>query len=100
MKLLLPLAAALLLAVCGLNGVSAAGTCESPKYSSSSYSTLDGFFHYATTYVVEFALQCANNARVRRGWLRLGSREIKNGIGLPCGKLIGLLCCLMGSVID
>lgn len=64
MKLLLPLLA-VVLALCGLSVVEGAGTCESPKYSSSSYSTLDGFFHYSTTYVVEFALQCANNARVR-----------------------------------
>ncbi|KAI6175888.1 Translocon-associated domain containing protein [Aphelenchoides bicaudatus] len=55
--------------------VALAGKCESPKYSSSTFSTNDAFFHYHTTYVAEFALQCSNNVREVPFYAVIGGKE-------------------------
>jgi len=44
----------------GLFNSGIASTCESPKHTATYYSTTDAFFHYSTTFIVEFVLTCAN----------------------------------------
>ncbi|KAF7635762.1 hypothetical protein Mgra_00004854 [Meloidogyne graminicola] len=51
-------------------------SCQSPRHSSSGYSTQDGFFHYKTTYVMEFALQCANNYEYERSFFAVVNGRI------------------------
>uniref|UniRef100_A0AC34GN10 Translocon-associated protein subunit delta n=1 Tax=Panagrolaimus sp. ES5 TaxID=591445 RepID=A0AC34GN10_9BILA len=51
-----------LLLLVGLTAVSAF-SCGTPKWSHTGYSTTDGFFHFKTTYIVEFSLQCDSPIR-------------------------------------
>ncbi|KAL3068576.1 hypothetical protein niasHT_030867 [Heterodera trifolii] len=63
-----------------------AAACESPKYSANGYSTQDGFFHYKTSYIIEFAIQCSNNYKDAPFYALVGEKTLQLAVSEETNK--------------
>ncbi|CAJ0569793.1 unnamed protein product, partial [Mesorhabditis spiculigera] len=51
------------LAFAAVVALASAATCQSPQHSATTFSTTDSFFHFQTSFIAEFSLQCANKVK-------------------------------------